>query len=114
RPRRGVLARQGLDAVPDAGLLYAPAPEAGRLPRGQYAAGARPGAVGDLWPLADLPRAYVLDQDRGRPHFCAKADELPRPCAAVQERPQILSRFAGEDRRIRRRASLRAFRRAAR
>ena len=49
--------------------------------RSQYAAGARPRAVGDVRPLADLSRTYVFHQDGGRTGFRAQADELPRPRA---------------------------------
>ena len=54
-----LLAPEGLDAVPDADRLHAPPPGGGRLHRGQHAAGARPGAVGDVGPLADLSREHV-------------------------------------------------------
>ena len=43
-----------------------------------------------------------------------QADELPGPCADLQERPEVLSRPASEARGIRQGASLRAVRRAAR
>ena len=51
---------------------------------------------------------------RRRPRLRAEADELPRPCPDLQARPEILPRSAGQACRIRRRASLRAVRRAAR
>ncbi len=110
----GLLASEGLDAVPDAHRLYAPAPAGGRLCRGQHAAGARPRAVGDLGPLADLSREHVHHQDRGRARLRAEADELPRPYPDLQERLEVLPRSADEDRRIRHRPSLRAVRRDAR
>ena len=90
------------------------APEGRGLYGGEHAAGARPRLVGDLRPLADLSREHVPHQDRGRARFRAEADELPRPCADLQERAEVLSRPAGEDRRVRHRASLRAVGRAAR
>ncbi len=63
-----------------------------------------------LWetsgPLADLSREHVHHQDGGRTRLRAEADELPRPCGDLQERLEILSRPADEDRGIRHRASL--------
>ena len=50
----------------------------------------------------------------GRAHLRAQADELPRPHPDFQERPEVLSRPAVQDRRIRQGAPLRAVRRAAR
>ena len=115
----GVLAPEGLDAVPDPDRLYAAA-AGGGLSGGQRAAGARQASVGDLRPLGLVSREHVHGapgrrrrRDRGRAHLCAEADELPRPCPDLQERPALLSRAAGAVRRVRHRASLRALGRAA-
>ena len=54
----GVLAPEGLDDVPDADRLHAPAPRR-RLPGGQRAAGARQAPVGDLRPLGLVSREHV-------------------------------------------------------
>ena len=109
----GLLASQGLDPVPGPHLLHAPSPAGVRLYRGQHAPGARPRPVGDLGPLADLSRKHVRHPDRGRTGLRPEAHELPGPCADLQERAEVLSRPAHEDRRIRHRASLRALGRAA-
>ena len=98
RPRRGVLARQGLDHLPGADRLYAPAADR-RLQRGQRAADSRQGAVGNLGPLGLVPREHVRGaigrrRGRGQALVCAEADELPRPCADLQARPEELSRPA--------------------
>ncbi len=90
----GVLASEGLDAVPDARSLHAPPAGGGRLPRGQDAAAARPRAVGDVRPLGDLSREHVRHRDGGRARLRAEADELPRPRADLQARPEILPRPA--------------------
>ena len=54
--RLGVLASQGLDAVPDAGELHPPPPGGRRLCRGQRAAAHRFLAVGRVRPHGDVPR----------------------------------------------------------
>ena len=54
--RLGVLASQGLDAVPDAGKLHPPPPGRRRLCRGQLAAADRFLAVGGVRPHGDVPR----------------------------------------------------------
>ena len=46
--------------------------------------------------------------------YAIKPMNCPGPCADLQERPQVLSRPAAEDRRVRQGAPLRAVRRAAR
>ena len=73
-------------------------------------------AVGDHRPLPTYPREHVPHRQArgGRARLRDQADELPRPCADIQERPEVLSRPAAQDRRIRQRASLRAVGRAAR
>ncbi len=53
-----LLASEGLDPVPDAGRLHAPAPRR-RLSGGQRAAGARQAALGDLRPLGLVSREHV-------------------------------------------------------
>ena len=98
RPRRGVLARQGLDHLPGADRLYAPAADR-RLQRGQRAADPRQVAVGNLRPLGLVPREHVRGairrrRGRGQALVCAEADELPRPCADLQAWPEELSRPA--------------------
>ena len=84
-----------------------------RLQRGQRAADSRQGAVGNLRPLGLVPREHVrraIGRRRGRGQALVrvKADELSRPCADLQARPEELSRPAAAAGRIRRRASLRA------
>ena len=118
RPGRRVLARQGLDHLPGADRLYAPAPRR-RLQRGQRAADPRQGAVGDLRPLGLVPREHVRRaigrrRGRGQALVCAQADELSRPCPDLQARPEELSRPAVAAGRIRRGAPLRAVGRDAR
>ena len=76
-------------------------------------------AVGDLRPLGLVPREHVRGaigrrRGRGQALVCAQADELPRPCADLQARPEELSRPAAAAGRIRRGASLRAVGRDAR
>ena len=114
--RLGVLAPQRLDAVPDAGKLYPPPPDGRRLCRGQRAAAHRFLALGRLRPYGDVPRRHVPGAAArgGRAHLRGQADELPRPHPDFQERPQILSRSAVQDLRIRQGAPLRAVGRAAR
>ena len=118
RPRRGVLAPEGLDHLPGADRLYAPPPHR-RLQRGQRAANSRQGAVGNLRPLGLVPREHVRGpigrrRGRGQALVCAEADELSRPCADLQARPEELSRSAAAPGRIRRGAPLRAVGRDAR
>ena len=118
RPRRGVLARQGLDHLPGGDRLYAPATDR-RLRRGQRAADARQVAVGDLRPLGMVPREHVrgaIGRRRSRRQALVRdqADELSRPCADFQARAEELSRPAVAAGRIRRGASLRAVGRDAR
>ena len=114
--RLGVLARQGLDAVPGAGKLHPPPPAGVRLCRGQRAAAHGFLALGRLRPHGDLPRQHVPDPAaRGRrARLRRQADELPRPHPDLQERAQILPRPALQARRIRQGAPLRAVGRAAR
>ena len=61
----GVLAPQGLDAVPDPHRLHAAA-AGGGLPGGQRAAGARQASVGDLRPLGLVSREHVHGAPRRR------------------------------------------------
>ena len=91
---RGVLASQGLGAVPGADRLYAPPPERLGLCRGQFARhdGAR--AVGAVRPLGEVRREHVRHRDAGRAHLLLQADELPGPCADLQAWPEELSRSA--------------------
>ena len=109
---------KGWTHLPVADRLYAPPPRR-RLRRGQRAADSRQGAVGDLRPLGLVPREHVRGavgrrRGRGQALVRAEADELPRPRADLQARPEELSRPAAAARRIRRGASLRAVRRDAR
>ena len=73
-------------------------------------------AVGRVRPHGDLPRRHVpgAAARRGRAHLRHQADELPRPHPDLQERAEVLSRSAVQDRRIRQGAPLRAVGRAAR
>ena len=73
----GVLASQGLDAVPDPDRLYAPPPRRG-LPGGQRAAGARQAPVGDLRPLGLVSREHV--------HGAARPATTPRPRTSASMR----------------------------
>ena len=115
----GLLASEGLDAVPDAGRLHAPAS------RGDYQEVNAPQVLDKhLWeisgPLGLVSREHVhvppgrrRGRDRGFARFRAEAHELPRPCADLQARPALLSRAAAAFRGIRRGQSLRAVGRAA-
>ena len=62
---RGVLAPEGLGAVPGPHQLHPAAAERGRLPRGERAADPRQVAVGGVGPLGDLPREHVHHRHRG-------------------------------------------------
>ena len=64
--RLGVLASEGLDAVPDAGELHPPPPDRRRLCRGQRAAADRFIAVGRVRPHGDVPRRHVPGRSRAR------------------------------------------------
>src|SRR5207253_7317796 len=88
RPRRGVLAPEGLDDLPGADRLYAPPPDR-QLQRGQRAADPRQGVVGNVRPLGLVPREHVRGpirrrRGRGQALVCAEADELAGPCADLQ------------------------------
>ena len=63
RPRRHLLASQGLDDVPGADRLYAAAPEA-RLSRGQRAAAPGQVPLGNVRPLGLVSRKHVHGQVR--------------------------------------------------
>ena len=63
--RRGVLAPEGLDAVPDPGRLHAPATGRGRVHRGQFPRHHGEVALGAFRPLGEVRRADVLDADAG-------------------------------------------------
>ncbi len=109
-PGRRVLARQGLDHIPGADRLYAPA-ACRRLQRGQCAADSRQVIVGNFRPLGLVSREHVRSaigrrRGRGQTLVCVEADELPRPRPDLQARPEELSRPAIAPRRIRRRAPL--------
>ena len=110
----GVLAPEGLDAVPDAHRLHAPPPRRGRLQRGQLSRHDGEELLGALRPLGELSRDDVLNGASRRAHLLLQADELPRPRADLQARPQELSRLAAEDLRVRQGAPLRAVGRHAR
>src|SRR5262249_1961589 len=105
RPRRRVLAREGLVAVPVDHRLYAPAPR-WRLRRSERTADARQVAVGDFGPLElgpreHVPRAVGGGGGGGQALVRHKADELPGPRADLQAWPEKLSRPADPPRRIR-------------
>ena len=70
--------------------------------------------LGAFGPLGELRREHVHDRASRRARLLLQADELPRPRADLQARPQELSRPAVNDRRVRQGASLRAVGRAAR
>ena len=110
----GLLAPQGLDALPHPAELC-PAPHGGGgLCRGQDAPAARPVLVGALGPLGEVPRRHVhLRDGRGRGSG-RQADELPGPRADLQPRPEILPRAADPHGRVRRPAPQRELRLAAR
>ena len=112
----GVLAPQGLDAVPDSRELHPTPTERRRLRRGQLAAAHGLLALGRLRSHGDLSRHDVPDaaSRRRRAHIRHQADELPGPHPDFQEWAEVLSRPAAQDCRIRQGTSLRAFGRAAR
>ena len=85
-----------LDAVPGAGELHPPPPAGRRLRRGELAAADGPRAVGHHRPHADLQRHDVPDRQArgGRARLRHQADELPRPRADLQERPEVVPRPA--------------------
>ncbi len=113
-----LLAPQGLEALPGAGGLHAPAAGRDRLPGGEDAAAGGSQAVGSLRPLGEIPRAHVHRPDRGRggagPHPRAEADELPLPRADLQPGAPQLPRTAAAHGGIRLLPPLRALGRAAR
>ena len=74
---RGVLAPEGLDALPDARERHARAPGAARLPGDLHATGRQPAAVGAVGALGPLSGAHVPRRVRG-PDVQPQADELPR------------------------------------
>ena len=75
-PGLGLLAPQGLDAVPDPGGGHARAPGAARLPGGLHAATRAPEALGALGALGALPREHVPGRVRGADSQ-PQAHELP-------------------------------------
>ena len=83
------------------------------LRRGQDAAALRPGALGALRPLGQVPRAHVHAGGRGAASG-AEADELPGPRADLQPGPAQLPRPAAAHGRVRLLPPQRAVRRAAR
>ena len=109
----GVLAPQGVGAVPrDRGLCAAP-PRRRRLRRGQDSAAARRVAVGGIRPLGQVRRAHV--HARGRAQDArAQADELPGARADLQPAPAQLPRSAPAHGRVRRVPPQRAVGRPAR
>ena len=107
-PGHGVLAPQGLDAVADAGGLYAPPAGRGRLCGGEDAPGARPLLLGEVRPLGEVPAQHVRLRDGGGRGALAQADELPGPRADLQPRPALLPRAADPHGRVRRLPPLRA------
>ena len=62
--------------------------------------------LGALRPLGELSRDDVRHGAAGRARVLLQADELPRPRADLQARPQELSRPAAEDLRVRQGAPL--------
>ena len=50
--------------------------------------------LGTFWPLGELRREHVYDRPAGRARVLLQADELPRPRADLQARPEELSRLA--------------------
>ena len=89
RPGHGLLAPQGLDAVPHAGGLYAPPPGGRRLCRGQDAPDARPHPLGEARATgrSSGDNMFVCETDEGEVAG-AQADELPGPRADLQSGPK--------------------------
>ena len=83
---RGVLARQGHDALQPAGRLHARGALPGRLLGSEDAAHLQQGAVGDLRPLAALPRRTCSSSNREGERDGREGHELPRPHARLRER----------------------------
>ncbi len=71
-----------------------------RLPGGQDAPALRPGVLGALRPLGEVPREHVHAGGRGAPPG-AQADELPRPRADLQPAAPQLPRPAAAAGRVR-------------
>src|SRR5207302_11107740 len=103
-PSRRDLARLAVLAPEGDGDLQhargpAPARERGaRLRRGEDAADLRQVALGEVWPLGEVPRAHVPDPGGG-PHLLDQADELPGPYVALRLDAAELSRAAAPLRR---------------
>ena len=110
----GVLAPERLDAVPDAHRLHAAQAQCRRLSRGQFSRHDGEAFLGALRPLGELPRDDVRHGAARRARVLLQADELPRPRADLQARPEELPRPAPEARRVRQGAPLRAVGRHAR
>ena len=84
------LARGRLCDLPRLRALHPRASNEGGLPRGSHTAADRPQALGALWTLAKVPRAYVYDfgarrgGGRRQANICVETDELPWSCANFQ------------------------------
>ena len=76
-PGRGLLAPQGLDALPHARERHARAAGGARLPGDLHAADGGQEALGAVGPLGPLSRAHVPDRGGGA-DLQPQADELPR------------------------------------
>jgi threonyl-tRNA synthetase len=81
----GVLASQGLDGLAGDRAVHAPRSTRQRLPARCDAADDGPRAVGEVRPLGELPRQHV-HHGVGKARLRGQADELPGPCADIQQR----------------------------
>src|SRR3569623_831508 len=109
----GVLASHGLDRVAADRAVHAAEVRRIRLPRSAHAGGDGQEPVGEIGPLGQLPRQHVHD-GVGEPRLRGQADELPGPCADLQQWSAFLPRPAAAPGRVRLLPSQRAVGRAAR
>ena len=113
RARLGVLAPQGLAAVPDAPGRDARAPGAARVRGDLHAAARAPEAVGAVRALGAVPRQHVPGRRRGAV-VQPQADELPRVVVRLPVAAAVVPRPAAAPVRVRRAAPQRAVGRAVR
>ena len=111
---RHVLAGQGHDALQHARQLHARRALPGRLRRSEDAAHLQQGAVGDVRPLAALPREHVPHRRSRRRRDGAEGDELPRAHSGLRQRDAQLPRPAAALPRADAAAPQRSVRRALR
>ncbi len=110
--RRHLLARQGHDALQHARRLHARGAVPRRLPGGEDADHLQQGALGDLGPLAALPREHVPRALVRRRGDGPQGDELPGALPRVRERDAQLQGPAAAPARADAAAPQRGLRRA--